>query len=611
MSNESNVNKDVANSLNSVSDYSGKGINAILDSANQINNWYAEQINKISEGDIPSPRLETNVDNSIDEDKEQTSNKIETKVTNYSELQTNKKQNQKNIQNNSRIKTQNAIIENEIGFDNESETLDENSVNIVDDENSEELIENTEELQTKTSKMPDRIATAIKGLKVLNTTTTKAIKTGKSISTGLNTNTLKSFESSSTRLTNKAIKKVGNKVTKKARKKIASGTTNILVKTTKVLAQIMANLSKMIISMLPSIAPAIIIIIIIVCFCSFFGLGMNDDTMKKYEEYMISMQNAFNQITVPAYNNGKIVEGTIEGKGMINWRASMSIIQMLNGELNYDDAEKNLLKEFEKANLYEQIKEETYTYEKTTTETDSDGNVKTKTETITETKLVVINPSLDDYINWCNNNFDKINKYKKKKKIAYDENQTSFTENEIEQIKLLYGSNSFFDLFSEDFKSTYAYSYISIGDEQLQAIYDEFLKNVGTRYLMDHSNLKYDECMDYYDCSSWVIHVLGHTGIKIIPNTGAQGIYKYHCYPIDVNDRQAGDMIFLKDTYDTGEPGSISHIGIYMGELTINGETAEWVIDTGGNPSGVRIRKYTNGWWNGPNFYGFARLKED
>jgi len=519
MSNENNANKDVANSLNSLSDYSGKGINAILDSANQINNWYAEQINKISDGDIPSPRLETNVDNSIDEDKEQTSNKIETKVTNYSELQTNKKINQKNIQNNSRIKTQNSIIENEMEFDNESETLDENSINILDDKNSEELIETTEELQTKTSKMPDRIATAIKGLKVLNTTTTKAIKTGKSISTGLNTNTLKSFESSSTRLTNKAIKKVGNKVTKKARKKIASGTTNILVKTTKVLTQIMANLSKMIISMLPSIAPAIIIIIIIVCFCSFFGLGMNDDTMKKYEEYMISMQNAFNQITVPAYNNGKIVEGTIEGKGMINWRASMSIIQMLNGELNYDDAEKNLLKEFEKANLYEQIKEETYTYEKTTTETDSDGNVKTKTETITETKLVVVNPSLDDYINWCNNNFDKINKYKKKKKIPYDDNQTSFTESEVEQIQLLYGSTSFFDLFSEDFRTAYAYSFVGIGDEQLQAIYDEFLKNVGTRYLMDHSNLKYDECMDYYDCSSWVIHVLGHTGIKIIPNT--------------------------------------------------------------------------------------------
>lgn len=150
---------------------------------------------------------------------------------------------------------------------------------------------------------------------------------------------------------------------------------------------------------------------------------------------------------------------------------------------------------------------------------------------------------------------------------------------------------------------------IVIEDENLQAIYNEFLKNLGKPYLMDHTNLKFDECMEYYDCSSWVIHCLAHTGIKTIPNTGAQGIYNEHCNPIGVNDRKAGDLIFLKDTYDTGTPGGISHIGIYMGELTINGETAEWVIDTGGNPEGVKIRKYNNGWWNGPNFYGFARLK--
>lgn len=151
---------------------------------------------------------------------------------------------------------------------------------------------------------------------------------------------------------------------------------------------------------------------------------------------------------------------------------------------------------------------------------------------------------------------------------------------------------------------------IVIEDENLQAIYNEFLKNIGTPYLMDHSNLSHTECMEYYDCSSWVIHCLAHTGIITIPNTGAQGIYNGYCNPISVSDRKGGDLIFLKDTYDTGEPGSISHIGIYMGTLTINGETAEWVIDTGGNPSGVRIRKYTDGWWNGPNFYGFARLKE-
>lgn len=87
-------------------------------------------------------------------------------------------------------------------------------------------------------------------------------------------------------------------------------------------------------------------------------------------------------------------------------------------------------------------------------------------------------------------------------------------------------------------------------------------------------------------------------------------MYSNYCNPIDVNDRKAGDLIFLKDTYDTGIPGGISHVGIYMGELTINNEIAEWVIDTGGNPEGVKIRKYNNGWWNGEHFYGFGRLKE-
>lgn len=177
----------------------------------------------------------------------------------------------------------------------------------------------------------------------------------------------------------------------------------------------------------------------------------------------------------------------------------------------------------------------------------------------------------------------------------YPEEYMSYIQNEYDDNKLAY---------------YYNYTDVKIDDEKLNKIYNEFLKNAGKRYLMDHSNLKYDECMDYYDCSSWVIHCLAHTGIKKIPNSGAGGIYRNYCNPIEVKDRRGGDLIFLKDTYDTGEPGSISHIGIYMGELTINGETAEWVIDTGGNPSGVRIRKYNNGWWNGRNFFGFGRLKE-
>lgn len=311
---------------------------------------------------------------------------------------------------------------------------------------------------------------------------------------------------------------------------------------------------------------------------------MNEDTKMEYEEYMISTQNEYDKITVDFYNQGKVVDGAIEGKGMINWRAALSIVQMLNGDLTFDDAEKELLNSFKNAGLFEKITDATYTYEKEIEITDRNGNKTTQKQTVTETKKIVNNPSIDDFINWCNNNFSEINKYRKAKKIKYDSKQTKFTDNEVDQIKLLYNSNTFFDLFSGDFKERYAYLSVNIGDEQLQAIYNEFLKNIGVRYLMDHSNLKYDECMDYYDCSSWVIHCLAHCGIVTIPNTGAKGIYNNHCYPISVDDRKAGDLIFLKDTYDTGEPGSISHIGIYMGEFTINGETAEWVIDTRWQP---------------------------
>lgn len=615
MANENNsVNKDVSSSLNNYTDYAHKGTNAALDTANQINKWYANELNKIANADAPSTRLETNVDNSMEETgvEQQKYSKLETKVDKYDELQTITN-NKTTINRTSRIKTQ--IDTNVLG----------------NDESQEEITEKAEVTNGSTknvSKVPKRIATVIKGAKFVNNSANRMIKTGKTISTGMNEGGIKTFEKSSSRIMTKPVKKVANKITNKAAKKATNilvktgtkiakttgkqavkGATKLLLKIVQLLAKLVMSVVKMIIAMLPEIAPVIIIIVVIAAFCSFFGLGMSDDTKNDYEDYMITTQEEYNKSTVEFYNQGKIVDGTIDGKGMINWRAPLSILQMLNGDLTYDSAEKELLEEFKKADLFEKITEETYTYEKETEETDEAGNKTTKKETVTETKKVVTNPSLDDYLSWCNNHFDKINRYKKKKKLSYDSNQKAFTDDEVEQIRLLYKSNYFFDLFSSRFKDTYAYSYVTIDDEHLQAIYDEFLKNAGKRYLMDHSNLKYDECMSYYDCSSWVIHCLAHTGIKTIPNTGAQGIYKYHCNPVSVNDRQAGDLIFLKDTYDTGEPGSISHIGIYMGELTINGETAEWVIDTGSNPSGVRIRKYQNGWWNGSHFYGFGRLK--
>lgn len=609
MANENN-NNDVANSLSRYSDFANKGINAGLDTANQINKWYQNELDKMTEVEDESTRLGTKVDNSIVEQSNQQientelQNKIETKADNSFAI---------NKANRISTKVGEIILNEEM----------ENTGEITTDGT-----EKAEVLSIKTSKTPKKIATLIKGTKVINNTTNKIVKAGKSISTGMNQDSSQGFERSANRIMTKPIKKAANKITNKITKKatnilikngeritkatgkqVVKGTIKLLLKLVQLVTKLITSVAKSFIAMLPEIAPIIIIIVIIVSFCSFFGMNMSDEHRDNYEKYMIETQNEYDSQTVKFYNEGKVVEGAIDGKGMINWKAPLSIIQMLNGNMEYDSYEKELLKKFKDAGLFETIKEETYTYEKETEETDEDGNTTTKKETITETKEIVTNPSLEDYIKWCNNNFSVINNYKKNKKIEYNSSQTSFTESEVEQIKLLYNSTSFFDLFSDRFKQTYAYSYVEIGDEQLQAIYNEFLANAGKRYLMDHSNLKYDECMDYYDCSSWTIHCLAHTGIKTIANTGATGLYKNYCNPVAVSDRKGGDLIFLKNTYGNFPPGEITHVGIYMGELTINGETAEWVIDTGGNPTGVKIRKYNNGWWNGSHFAAFGRLK--
>ena len=422
--------KDVANSLSEYSNTINKGTNIALDSVNQINKWYEKQVEKIIEGNTQDTRLETNVDNNIVEETEEKINKLQTKVEGYTEIQTNNKKNNVTNQNISRLKTQ-----------KEDETLEDTI------KNEEEV----KELGNKKGKINSKISTAIKGMKFINNTANKFIKTGKTLNTATNEGGLKSFEKSSSRIMTKPAKKVAEKVTsklgketkkvvKKQGKKLVKKTVNVVEKATKIVAKLVAESMKMILSMLPPIAPIIIIILIIAAIGNFFNFKTSDEA--------------------------------------------------------------------------------------------------------------------------DNINFDEISSYM-----------------------------------------------IQIDDPNLQAIYNELLKNMGKPYLMDHSNLSYDTCMDTYDCSSFVIHCLAHTGIKTIPNTGASGLYSDYCNPVEVNNRQAGDLIFLKDTYDTGTPGGISHVGIYMGTLTIKGETAEWVIDTGGNPEGVKIRKYNNGWWNGSNFYGFGRLK--
>jgi len=525
MSQNNNENKDISNSLSELSDVTNKSVNIGLDAVSQINIWYEGQLDKIIQSEEFSTRLGTKVDNLIEEQEDLLKEtQVKDKVENSENRKIETKVNNKDIRilnsdKVSRIKT--AIEINEFEDSNEIEDI-EFDIDIEENEIKESK-ENVVIINNTKRKKINKIAAIIKSAKVMNNVTNKVIKTGKSINTGLNEGSLKTFEHNSSRIMTKPVKQLTRRITKKATniisksgkkvvtkvgKKAIQKTTNAMVKVMKVLTKLVMDVAKLIVSMLPQIAPVLIIILIIACLCNYFGIDMSDETKELYEDYMIATQKEYDNITLAHYNKGKVVEGAIEGKGMINWRAPLSVIQILNGELLFDDAERELLNTFKNADLFETITDATYTYEKKIEETDKDGNKTTKTEIINETKKVVNNPGLDDYLKWCNDNFEVINEYKMKKNVFYDNSQTAFTESEVEQIELLYNSDSFFELFSDEFQSTYTYAYVNIENEQLQAIYDEFLKNAGKRYLMDHSNLKYDECMEYYDCSSWVIHVL-------------------------------------------------------------------------------------------------------
>ena len=212
--------KDIANSLNKYTDYAHKGTNLVLDSAENINKWYAEQLNKITESNVDTSRIETGVDNSIEANDIANKNEkeISTKVKQYNEIQTNKGNNKVNIIKSNKIQT---VSEN----DNNTELTEGNNNGTIFEKNDGKL---------KTSK---RISTGIKGAKIVNNSAQRIIRTGKDISAGLNENGTTAFKSSSTRIMTKPIKKASNKVAKETVKYTKKFTKKIGTKISKKISE--------------------------------------------------------------------------------------------------------------------------------------------------------------------------------------------------------------------------------------------------------------------------------------------------------------------------------------------------------------------------------------
>ena len=130
---------------------------------------------------------------------------------------------------------------------------------------------------------------------------------------------------------------------------------------------------------------------------------------------------------------------------------------------------------------------------------------------------------------------------------------------------------------------------IAFDDVTVKALFNEAEKHIGKRYVFGANG------PNNFDCSSFVCWSFTHSGVKNMPRTTAGGIYKTYCNPVSPSEAKAGDIIFFKNTYDSGSP--ISHVGIYAG----NG-----MMIHAGDP--IRFVSINTPYWR-EHFYGFGRVK--
>ena len=128
---------------------------------------------------------------------------------------------------------------------------------------------------------------------------------------------------------------------------------------------------------------------------------------------------------------------------------------------------------------------------------------------------------------------------------------------------------------------------IAFDDATVQQLFQEAEKHIGKRYVFGANG------PSNFDCSSFVCWSFTKSGVANMPRTTAWGIYKNYCTPICPSVAQAGDIIFFKNTYNSGTP--ISHVGIYAG----NG-----MMLHAGDP--IQYTSINTKYWQ-DHFYGFGR----
>lgn len=237
----------------------------------------------------------------------------------------------------------------------------------------------------------------------------------------------------------KQLKKVNKKVTKPLMKQLAKVTKTVIVKLLKMLISLLGMLAEVII-------PLSLVIIIIGSVCSIFGSSGSDNLIPDYKSYMNSIQQSYDA-DVDKFmreNPEGVVVGVKGSYGEIDWRIPLSIFQGTNAYLEYDQAEKDLLKTFNDAGLFEKHEiVEQVIYSK-----DESGNTIEKNTKV----MIITNGTYEDYLSWCKDNFSYISDFNKKKKV-FATTQSYFTDEQLEIMNLLYQSDDFSELLGSDFKS--------------------------------------------------------------------------------------------------------------------------------------------------------------
>ena len=232
----------------------------------------------------------------------------------------------------------------------------------------------------------------------------------------------------------KLLKKQGGKIAKPLLKKLASAFKIVFVKVLKLLLAFVTYIAT-------NIVPLLFVVLAIAIVSSIFGGGSSKSAIQKYETYMQNVQAEYDRevdLFLKKNPDGMVV-GARGDYGQINWKVPLSIIQGTGATIDFDKDEQDLLNQFKNAGLFEKHE----IIEQTVKTDDKLENSPEKTVKV----LVITNPSYQEYMEWCKNNYSVIAQFNAKKKVGTIADKY-FNQAQLETIELLYNSNDFGEQFT-------------------------------------------------------------------------------------------------------------------------------------------------------------------